>query len=73
MATRAQNVGIKAIEVYFPSQVRFTMPTMIATSLFCGLPVRDTNSTRSASTKPNLRSSMASRKANTQLVSARPR
>lgn len=66
MDARPQNIGIKAIELYFPSQVRRTRYTSLRRHGADHIPC-------SASTRPSLRSSMASAQANTPLASARPR
>lgn len=67
MSTRPLNVGIKAIEIYFPSQV--SLDALIEEDRYVRLP---TNSF-SASIKQSLRNSMASAKENIQLVLAKQR
>lgn len=71
MSTRPQNIGIKAIEIYFPSQVwpsvlRHEREPLLSWSVanwhLC-----------SALIRPSLRSSMALAKGNTPLVLDRPR
>jgi hypothetical protein len=73
MSTRPSNIGIKAIEVYFPSQVRFYSAKRILTHSSVCILFAYTDISHSVSTRQSLRSSMASLKANTQLASARQR
>lgn len=64
MATRPQNIGIKAIEIYFPQQV----------SVVDSVAREDRSNMRnSASNSLNSKSSMASLPESTQSVSARPK
>lgn len=64
MATRPQNIGIKAIEIYFPQQVSVVDPVAREDR---------SNMRNSASNNPNSKSSMASLPESTQSVSARPK
>ncbi|KAK4105158.1 hypothetical protein N658DRAFT_491611 [Parathielavia hyrcaniae] len=75
MSTRPQNIGIKAVEIYFPSQVRVHASPLGAGashSRFCRPPSL-TARNLSTSSKPSSRSSMASALESTQLASARQR
>lgn len=67
MATRPQNVGIKAIEIYFPSQVGLN--ALIGEDRY----LRPSTNSFSASTKQSLRNSMVSAKENIQLALAKQR
>lgn len=67
MSTRPQNVGIKAIEIYFPSQV--SLDALIGEDSY----LRPPTNSFSASTKQSLRNSMASAKENIQLALAKQR
>ena len=60
MASRPQNVGIKAMEIYFPSQASSSVLAIGTTN--CAKP------NYSASTRQNWKSSMAYRLENTQLA-----
>jgi len=81
MAARPQNIGIKAIEIYFPSQVRFPLPdtarcrplalAMICPA-FCSADIAD-RCQYSMWNKPSSKSSMALARGSTQSASARPK
>lgn len=62
MATRPQNIGIKAIEIYFPQQVSLVAWTVFQMSA---------DTIRSVLSKLSSRSSMALLLENTQLASVR--
>lgn len=67
--SRPQNIGIKAIEIYFPAQVCGNI-----TGISPRISAEDTNwKFYSVSPRQSLRSSMAFPRENTQLVSAKPR
>lgn len=79
MAARPQNIGIKAIEVYFPTQVRSSfsqIPSACNWGLAPFLFQLKTNPyilVYSVSTRLTSRSTMASVPESTPLVSAKPR
>ena len=75
MASRPSNIGIKAIELYFPSQVRFPLTPRFRHYTSCASFHDDHANTNccSVSTRASSRSSMASVRGSTQLALARPR